>query len=490
MAAPISYTAPATLARFMRSDAFMRVAVGPVGSGKSSACVMEIIRRAREQAPGPDKVRRSRWVVIRNTYRELKDTTRRTFEQWVPAQLGRWREADFAWEATIPLADGTKMAVEVLFRSLNRPEDKKKLLSLELTGAYCNELKEIPKPVIDVLETRVGRYPSAAQGGCTWSGIWCDTNPWHAGHWGAKLFKPAKNTDEGDRRIEVFNEKTGYTFRYELFRQPGGRDANAENAEHLPRGYYERLCHGKDSEWVRQFIDGCDGASDQGAIFGQAIDALEQRGGVLDFDHPSDGVFTSWDLGFTDSTAIWFWRINSAGAIDVIDHYEAHGQPLSHYFDVLAAKGYSYVKHWLPHDARSRTLASGTSILDQFLTRYTSGSVAIGPGLSLLDGIQAGRWLLEQPVRFHTRCQEGLEALRSYHYVWDEDTKTFGRQPEHDWASHTADAWRYTAIVARQTELIQRKPAPMPDPIIPPIDRSFTLEQLWELKQAPARRRI
>jgi hypothetical protein len=82
----------------------------------------------------------------------------------------------------------------------------KKLLSLEVTGAYVNELKEIPKRVIDVLETRIGRYPSKALGGPTWFGWWADTNPWHIGHWGYKLFK---------------NPPPGY----ELYVQPGGRTA-------------------------------------------------------------------------------------------------------------------------------------------------------------------------------------------------------------------------------------------------------------------------
>lgn len=440
----------------MQSNAFARVAKGPVGSGKSSACVMEIVKRASQQEPGADGVRRTRFAVIRNTYRELRDTTRRTFEQWVPQMAGKWREADFAFDLRAPLDDGTRVECEVLFRSLNRPEDVKKLLSLELTGAYVNEVKEIPKRVIDVLETRIGRYPSAAQGGPTWFGWWGDTNPWHVGHWGQKLFKEPPPG-------------------YELYAQPGGRAANAENTEHLPQGYYTRLCHGKDAEWIRVFIDGEDAASDVGSIYGNLLEKYKFE----DFKHPRDGVFASYDLGFTDATAIWFWRINASGGLDFIDHHEAHGQPLSHYFDEVEKRGYEVKMHWLPHDAAAHTLATGSSVEDQFRSRY-AGRVQIGPALSLLDGIQAARWLLEQPCRFTSKCADGVEALRSYHYEWDEDTKTYSRKPEHDWSSHTADAFRYAAIVAKHIMKISKAKPPPAEPIIPPIDKAFTLEQLWE----------
>jgi phage terminase large subunit len=104
--------------------------------------------------------------------------------------------------------------------------------------------------------------------------------------------------------------------------------------------------------------------------------------------------------------------------------------------------------------------------------------VQIGPALSLLDGIQAARWLLEQKCRFHPRTGDGVEALRSYHYEWDADTKSYSRKPEHDWSSHTADAFRYAAVVAKVTMNLM-KPAPAPAVVIPSID-SFTLDQLWK----------
>lgn len=468
----IVYKASRTLSRFMDSDAFVRCCIGPVGSGKSSAAVVEILARAIKQGKGPDGIRRTRWAIIRNTYGQLRDTTRKTFEQWIPSQLGVWHEQSFSFHMRFNDVD-----CEVLFRALDRPEDVKKLLSLELTGAYINEAREIPKHVLDVLQTRVGRYPSKAQGGATWFGIWMDTNPWHAGHWGSKLFAQGLSD-------------------YRVFRQPGGRSAEAENVENLPKDYYPRLCAGKDQEWIRVYIDGEDAAADLGAIWGTWIAALEKAGGICAFDHPNDGMFTSWDLGRSDSTAIWFWRLNRHGVPDVVDHYENHGQGLSHFFDVVDAKPYKYVKHWLPHDAKAKTLATQVSVLDQCIDHWGAGAVAIGPELSIIDGINAGRWMLEQPMQIHERCavparleHSGVDALREYRFEWDEDTQAFSTRPLHNWASHSADAFRYMALVVKFSGLMTRKPEPKPPAKVPSIAELPSLDQLFADRERAAGRR-
>jgi phage terminase large subunit len=229
-------------------------------------------------------------------------------------------------------------------------------------------------------------------------------------------------------------------------------------------------------------------AANVGSVWGDLVEMLERRGGLEAFGHERDGIFTSWDLGISDSTSIWFWRLKDGG-VDVVDFYEAHGKPMSHYFDELDQRaelqGYKYVKHWLPHDARARTLATGSSILDQFISRYGAGAVAIGPELSLLDGIQAARWMLQQEIRIHPRCADGIEALRQYHYAYDEDRRTFSGKPEHTWASHAADAFRYIACVVRTSEAMTRKDREPEKPAARPVS-SITINELME--QAMGRR--
>lgn len=436
----VRFDAPPTVDRFMFSDAFVRCIVGPLGSGKSSGCIMEILKRAVGQAPGPDGVRRTRFGVIRNTRPQLKDTTRKTFEQWVPEQLGVWNEQDFVFHMRFDDVD-----CEVLFRALDRPQDVRKVLSLELTGAYINEAREIPREVVDGLQGRVGRYPSKAQGGATWFGIWMDTNPWHVGHWGYKLFQ---------------SKAPGH----EVFEQPSGLSDEAENVSNLPDGYYERLCHGKDAEWVDEYVRAKYPVADKGSVYGELIAALEASGGVSDFQHPDDGVFATFDLGVSDATAIWWWRItNESGArrVDLIDWFETTGEGSAYYFSVLRGetppgcdrpRAYKLKRIWLPHDARARTFQTGVSTLELFSHAFP-GLVDIGPQLSLEDGIGAGRWLLGQPMRIHTRCAPGLERLRAYRYAWDEERKVYSKKPLHDFASHTADGFRYVACEAWNSEI-------------------------------------
>ena len=79
--AGINYVAEFTASKFHRSTAFVRGLFGPIGTGKSVACCMEIIRRAREQEPY-EGVRKTRWAAIRNSYPELKSTTIKTWEEW------------------------------------------------------------------------------------------------------------------------------------------------------------------------------------------------------------------------------------------------------------------------------------------------------------------------------------------------------------------------------------------------------------------------
>lgn len=478
MTEPVVYRAPPTLALFMRSNTKVRAVVGPIGSGKSSACCMELLRRAAEQRPH-NGVRATRAVVIRNTYRELKDTTRKTFEAWIPPSLGKWHEQDFTFTIRQRLTDGTAIRCEVLFRALDKPEDVKKLLSLELTFAWINEARQVPKAILDMLGGRVSRYPAKKDGGPTWHGIWMDTNPWHTGHWGFQLF--SKQRPEG----------------HELFEQPGGREPNAENLENLVPGYYSEQIAGKDAEWVSEWVDAKYPSHDKGSIYGDVLALLDARGGIYDFEHATDSIFTAWDLGRTDSTAIWFFRYRRSTwgtQVEVVDHYENHGQALSHYFGVLEQKqqerGYRYAKHWLPHDARAMTLAAEVSILNQFINKYGTGAVAIGPELALLDGMAAARWLLEQDIRIHSRCDvpalpgfpSGLASLKGYHYEWNEKHLTFSRTPVHDLFSHSADAFRYLACAVKMSEALR----PIEDERLSPRAVAavpLTLDEMWEAKR-------
>jgi phage terminase large subunit len=156
----LNYVAPRTVGGFMQSDARRRVIMGPFGSGKSSGCVIEIVRRSMMQKRGSDGYRRSRWAIVRNTMPQLRDTTMKTWFEWFPdGSIGYWKETG----KTYFIIKGDVRA-EVMFRALDDEADVKNLLSLELTGAWVNECREIPAIIIDGIDGRINRYPSRRGG--------------------------------------------------------------------------------------------------------------------------------------------------------------------------------------------------------------------------------------------------------------------------------------------------------------------------------------
>lgn len=229
-------------------------------------------------------------------------------------------------------------------------------------------------------------------------------------------------------------------------------------------------------------------ASMVGAYWGTDMARLERDGKLAAFEHERDGVFLAFDLGINDSTAIWAFRLTSGG-VDFVAHYEASGKPMSHFFAITDSwrelYHFQYEAVYLPHDAKARTLLTGTSILEAAIAHYKdqAGAVVLVPDIGLLEGIQAARALLQQDVRFHPRCGEhdGIEALRVYHREYDEDTKCFSNRPAHDWSSHSADAFRYAAVMVRLARgHLERKPKPKLV-VAKPVIAAPTLNELWEL---------
>lgn len=232
----------------MLSDAKMRVLMGPVGSGKSVTCCFEVIRRASAQAPNEHGIRKTRWAIVRETVRQLQDTTLKTFLDWFPDGVcGEYRRTIKTFY--FKMGD---VEAEIMFRALDDADDVANLNSLELTGAFFNECRDIHPEIVDAMSKRIGRYPSKKDGGPTWHGMWADTNPPTMDTWWYY-------------QMEHINPKDGVSANdngWAVFKQPSGRSPNAENVENLPDGYYDT--QGRSEEYVRVFIDGEYGLSSAG----------------------------------------------------------------------------------------------------------------------------------------------------------------------------------------------------------------------------------
>lgn len=185
-----------------------------------------------------------------------------------------------------------------------------------------------------------------------------------------------------------------------------------------------------------------------GAVYATELrDAMEDnRITKVPYDHTKP-VHTSWDLGWSDNTSIWFGQIVGF-EYRLIDFYQNSQKTINHYLDVLRDRKYIYGTDYLPHDARAKQLGTGRSIEE--IMRAAGRTVKVVPMLSVNDGINAARTMFPNCWFDAERCADGLQCLRHYRYEPDPDTGTLGRKPLHDWASHGADAFRYMSVSLKE----------------------------------------
>jgi len=247
---PVIFTAPPTIASFMKSKSFGRIIAGPVGSGKTTGCVIECSRRAMAQTKATDGYRYTRFAFVRQTLKQLKDTVLKDIQSWL-AGLGEWRVS----ENTFYLDFGDVKS-EWVFIPLENAEDQARLLSMQLTGAWLSEAIEMNFDVLAPISGRIGRYPSGNRGVPSWYGIIADTNmPVELSDWHRFMTDPPAD--------------------WQIFVQPSGMAENAENLNYLlqtedtkvlpfnhpartaqGRKYYERFLqmYGSESAWVKRYV--------------------------------------------------------------------------------------------------------------------------------------------------------------------------------------------------------------------------------------------
>ena len=235
-------------------------------SGKSVTCVMEILRRILQQAPDQDGVRASRWVIMRNTVDQLRNTSLRTLLDWLPNGVwGSWKVTEKTFFLNHTLPDKTQIKAEIMAVAAETPDDVRKLLSLEITGAFLNEAREIAPEIIDGIMMRCRRYPSARSGGPTFSGVIMDTNPPEIGSW---LQEKLENLPDN---WALFKQPPAILSLEEYVAQEGEEpdphtstkcsqnldwwiNPNADNLDHLDPVYYKELIPGKTEAFVNVYL--------------------------------------------------------------------------------------------------------------------------------------------------------------------------------------------------------------------------------------------
>lgn len=266
-------------------------------------------------------------------------------------------------------------------------------------------------------------------------------------------FNPELETDETYKRF-VSNPQVGSKpIKINWSDNPFFPDVLRKEMEHLKA---------KDPDAYENVWEGMCKTVVEGAIYKVELLAAEKEQRITRVPYDATKpVDTFWDLGFGDSTCIWFAQ--SVGfEFRLIDYLDGSQQGLQYYLKALQAKGYVYGTDYLPHDAQAHELGSGRTIEEQM--RASGRRVRIVPKLSIVDGIAAARAVFSRCWFDGEKCSDGLQALRHYRYENDEKLASFKKEPVHDWASHGSDAFRYLAVAISEEKMpeVLRRDDPTP----------------------------
>lgn len=264
-------------------------------------------------------------------------------------------------------------------------------------------------------------------------------------------FNPVNANDPTYQRFVATDRPDVHKIKVNYDRNPWFPDALRKEAESL------RL---SDPDGFNHVYLGSFDTRRSGAVYAKQLQKARDEGRITRVPYdPSTEVFTAWDLGFGDATAIWFLQFVGR-ELRWLDYYENSGEQLDHYVKIVKSKQYNYSTHYLPHDGGHGNIR-GDSVSKQLfdmglqntvLTRETD----INPGIELL------RQTIAYSVFDADKCKEGIRCLENYAYEWDDERKVFKSKPSHNWTSHGSDSARYAAIAASiaKAGLTTKKPDP------------------------------
>lgn len=470
----LSYQATPTFQKVHRDPSSYIFVRGPVGSGKSSGCIWHLFLNAIHQEPNSRGVRTPHYAVIRSTYPELKSTTIKSWTQWFGPLLKMTYATPIKGRIEMPLSDGTQLDMELTFIALDREEEVSKLQSLELTGAHVNEAADIPLSVIQMLKSRIGRWPSRRNGGCTHKFIICDYNSVNTEH---ELYDLAENV-----------RPDGYSF----YTQPSALllvdkgkgivkdldgneyDINPE-AENLATednpdagvtaDYYIDQVKGAASDWINVYLMNNYGMARHGKpVFYMYKDNIHCSEEPI---KPLQGIpiIIAVDLGLTPAAV--FAQLSPTGTMHVFDEIITEDCSIQEFCeDLLWPKlrnSYNNYKYCLYVDpaGTQRSANDKKSALDiireqglPVTTARTNEDLARREAVIYFLRKQNG-FLLSPEC---TGLRKGF--ISDYHYPKVKNTALtkFKDEPEKNWASHVHDALQYAALELKGSRVDYRRP--------------------------------
>lgn len=471
-----AFKATATMKAFMLSSSHVRVLAGPIGAGKSVCCAHELMRWAIKQEPDASGMRRTRFLVVRNTVDQLKSTTLKTIVDWFPpTQFGHYKVTDKTLHYELVLSDGTTVKTEWMLIALDTPDDVRKALSLECTGLWGNECRELHPEVVDGLLMRVDRYPSMKDGGATRAGAIFDTNmPTEGTWWERQMTEPPANWSVHIQPPAVlpvadWTEKYGEdppedicatTADGEVF----ATDPEADNYANLSRSYYPNTLEGKKDDFVRVYLR---------SQFGRSLGGLPvydktfkpERHVAQEYLEPirSDSypLCVGVDFGRTPAAAIM--QLTPSGRVMILSEITSENMGIQTFVQTLLRphlfERYAGVPLYLAPDPAGwqKTQLGEMSPIDYL--RSAGFRLVRPPTNDPKRRIEAFERLLTGAVdsspmlQIDPRCTVLLRGMRG-EYKWK--TNRAGElagdtSPVKNFVSHIAEAAQYGALVIDQT---------------------------------------
>lgn len=455
------------ISEYVLDRSFISFVLGPYGSGKSVGSFMKLVYLAQQQAPANDGIRYTRWVVIRNTAQNLQDTAIKTWFEWLPDGLvGSWRASKNTFHLgmddagninLMPVVDDqgnvTYVYAEVLFRSLDRPDQMRDLLGLELTGAIMAEWRELDFDLLLGLSGRVGRFPAKASGaGPSWRGIIGDSNPPPGDGAYFRLFE--EQSEEKAALNELFDKSdSGQPF-IQLFKQPGGMDPLAENLDNLDggRAYYQRMiatakAKGMTDDWINVHVHALYGSVVTGKpVYGGYFDERKHVAQVKLHPHPGYTIGIGVDPGVR-----WMafalgqkWPDGTWVFLRELVLQDIGMERGLRYLETVMARDYPdhSFRFYVDPAARQRAasnLISPLSILEGRGYRCEFGPEHIEPR------VEALRSALHFGAQIDKGCEYTLRGMRGDYYFRrvNKSGEFYTDVPEKTESSHIMNAWEY-----------------------------------------------
>lgn len=456
--ATINYHAGPTGQKFHSDDSFIRFIMGPFGSGKTTIGLIELLLRGIKQAPDITGKRKSRGIVIRNSFPELRSTT-------IPSYLSWYREictitygSPITATINLPLPDGTQLEQEIFFIGLDDEGSAKKLFSMELTFGFIDEFVHVPEHILEILSGRVGRYPEVRTGGPTWYGIWGTSNPCSVEHWYYKLSQETK-----PEQMTFYHQPPG------LITDDKGKlitNPDAENLKFLPDGYYTKQAIGKDDDYIKVFLMGQFGELRSGKpVYPQYKDELHYVEEVYEPDKRLP-ITVGIDVGLHGNAAI-FTQLLPTGTLVVFDELFSKETSITEFArDILVPHiNNNYFKYNMilvtDPAATSRSSSNKRSAFDIFKREHNL-PVEVAPTNDILARIDAVVSFLVKRDGFVIGpkapwVRRGMISEYRYKDIKGSLGTRFHDKPEKNEYSHTADALQYAALKYRRVKLHNRR---------------------------------